>query len=375
MANSLSKPGRDVFELIDLIYDAVEQTDRWPVFMEAVCQATGTTHGILALHVPGRRHLQVGCLCGWTEQLVQLYAQRYAHIDPWLVAGDRFPEGFVANNTVLCPEEEFYRSVAFREFYAPNNCYHGCGAIIKRSEDGMSFLTQVRPQESGPYGERELSILRRLMPHLQRAVRLHGELSSLRSQLAAVRHVMDLYPQGFLQTDADCRVIYANETARSDETLNFESGQFRVRSPHADSALRKAIRTMSSDVHGRLRRLDFARDTGEAPYRLLLMPFPKSHDATAGENQPAVSILMIDLNSASKPDPGMLAELFSLTPAESRFTSCLVSGFSVEEISVQLKITRETARTHLRRVLGKTHTRRQGELISLVLRSIPFPRV
>jgi DNA-binding CsgD family transcriptional regulator len=361
--------------LIELIYDAVEVTSRWPVFMEAVCRATGTTHGILALHVPGRRHLQVGCLYGWTEELVQLYGRRYAHIDPWLVAGDRFAEGYVDNNSALCSEEEFYGSVAYRDFYAPNNCYYGCGAIIKRSPDGMSFLTQVRPKESGPYSDAELSILRRLMPHLQRAVRLHGELSSLRSQLAAVRNVMDLYPQGFLQTDADCRVIYANETARSDETVTVESGQLLVGSPRGNNALREAMHEVTSDVHGRMRRLDVRRPSDGAPYRLLLMPVPRSRDATAGENQPAVSILVIDVNSASKPDPAMLGELFSLTPAEARFTSCLVSGLSVEEISVQLGVTRETARTHLRRVLSKTQTKRQGELISLVLRSIPFPRV
>jgi len=369
MAYTMSTRGRDAFDLIELIYDAVENTDRWPAFMEAVCRATGTTHGLLALHVPGHRHLQIGCLYGWTEQDVQLYGQRYAHVDPWLVGGDRFPAGAVESNRVLCTDEEFYSSMAYREFYAPNNCHHGCGAIIARSPDGMSFLTQIRAEHSGAYGEEELSILRRLMPHLQRAVRLHGELSSLRSQLAGVRHVMDLYPQGFLQIDSYCRVIYANETARRDGAMTFESGQLQVGSPRGNHALRDAVHKMTGDVHGRVRRLDVA-----SSYRLLLMPVPKPLDATAGENQAAVSILTIDMKSPSKPDPEMLGELFSLTPAEARFTSWLVSGFSMEEISVKLKITRETARTHLRRVLGKTQTKRQGELISLVLRSIPFAR-
>jgi DNA-binding CsgD family transcriptional regulator len=186
---------------------------------------------------------------------------------------------------------------------------------------------------------------------------------------------MDLYPQGFLQTDADCRVIYANETAMRDETVNVESGQLSVRSPRGNNTLREAIHRMTKDVHGRMRRLDVRRPSDGAPYRLLLMPVPRSRDATAGENQPAVSILVIDVSSSSKPDPAMLGELFSLTPAEARFTSCLVSGSSVEEISVEFGVTRETVRTHLRRVLGKTNTRRQGELISVVLRSIPFPRV
>ena len=59
---------------------------------------------------------------------------------------------------------------------------------------------------------------------------------------------------------------------------------------------------------------------------------------------------------------------------EARFAASLVSGFSIGEISGQLGISRETSRTHMRRVLSKTQTRRQGEVISLLLRGIPFSR-
>ena len=55
----------------------------------------------------------------------------------------------------------------------------------------------------------------------------------------------------------------------------------------------------------------------------------------------------------------------------SSLTSVSSSGFDIREIATKLKITRETARTHLRRILSKTDTHRQGELISLVLRSVP----
>ena len=358
-----------------MIYDAVENTGRWPAFMEALCDTMSCRAGVLALHVPKQKHLAIGCLHMWTPEEVQLYGERYAHIDPWRMGGDNFSDGSVGSSQELCSDEEMEQSIAYREFYEPHNTHHGCGAIINRTEDGMSFLTLHRPKGTPHVSEPELATLRRLMPHLQRAVRLHGELSSLRSQLDGVRHVMDLYPQGFLQVDAHCRVIYANEAARTDANMTFESGQLRVGSMRGDTALQAAVHKMSTDVQGRVRRLDVARPAGQPSCRVLLVPVPKSPDVTTARNQPAVSILTIDMNSASKPDPGMLSELFSLTPAEGRFTSRLVSGQSVEEISTHIGITRETARTHLRRVLSKTNTRRQGELISLVLRSIPFPRV
>jgi DNA-binding CsgD family transcriptional regulator len=50
----------------------------------------------------------------------------------------------------------------------------------------------------------------------------------------------------------------------------------------------------------------------------------------------------------------------------------LVAGRSVEEIGAESGISTETVRTHVKRVLSKTATGRQAELISLVLRTVPF---
>src|SRR5580698_6687730 len=102
------------------------------------------------------------------------------------------------------------------------------------------------------------------------------------------------------------------------------------------------------------------------------MPARNSGEGGMTGSRHTVAILVTDADAATKPDPKVLSELFSLTPAEARFTSRLAHGESLEEISDGLGITRETARTHLRRVLSKTQTHRQGELIALVLRSIPF---
>jgi DNA-binding CsgD family transcriptional regulator len=219
--------------------------------------------------------------------------------------------------------------------------------------------------------------MRPLVPHLQRAVRLHGELSSLRSQVDAFDSLLALYPQPFLLIDADSSVLYANASARElaerKDALTIESGRLVVGSYRANDALREAVRQVASSRHSRLRRLD-VQSAGINAYRLLLMPVPGSHPRFLGVAQMTIAILAIDLDSGLRPDPAMLAELYALTPAEARFTASLVNGFSVDEISGQLGITRETARTHMRRVLSKTQTRRQGELISLLLRSIPFSR-
>ena len=61
-----------------------------------------------------------------------------------------------------------------------------------------------------------------------------------------------------------------------------------------------------------------------------------------------------------------------LTPAEARVVDQLLQGREMQEVANGLGITLETARFHTKRVLSKTGTRRQTELMRLVL-SLPSP--
>ena len=102
------------------------------------------------------------------------------------------------------------------------------------------------------------------------------------------------------------------------------------------------------------------------------MPIGDSRTIPLGVAVPAVSILVIDLGSLSGPDPEVLRELFAFTPAEARVSAKLVLGQNAEEIAAESKTSVETVRTHIKRIFSKTATSRQSELVSLILRSIPF---
>lgn len=56
-----------------------------------------------------------------------------------------------------------------------------------------------------------------------------------------------------------------------------------------------------------------------------------------------------------------------LTPAEARLTRLLAEGHLLAEAAAQLKISKLTARTHLRNVFGKTGVGRQTDLVRLLL--------
>jgi DNA-binding CsgD family transcriptional regulator len=361
-------------ELITLIYDAVSDASRWPVFLEAFVGAIGCHAGALLIHGDQSDPAAV-CWHGWTEDAIQLYHATYVETDPMRAGTARAAEGFVGCDFEACPREEFEASAAFREFYAPRKYVHSLGGVILETATGRSYLTAHRGANDGPLGEPEKSILRPLMPHLKRAALLHGELGSLRRQLGTFTDHLNRYSHAFLLTDAECRVLYANDPARevtdARDGLAIDNGQITAMSSRQNAALREAVTELSAGRGASLRRLVLPRPSRRRPYRLMLMPVELSAAIPLGVAVPAVSILVVDADLLLEIDVPVLCELFSLTPAEARVAAKLALGRSVEEIAADAKISIDTVRTHLKRTLSKTGTQRQGELISMILRSVP----
>jgi DNA-binding CsgD family transcriptional regulator len=65
-----------------------------------------------------------------------------------------------------------------------------------------------------------------------------------------------------------------------------------------------------------------------------------------------------------------LNDRFDLTPAEAHLVACLMTGKSLRSCAKALGIKYETARTCLKSVFQKTKTRRQAELVMVVIRAM-----
>lgn len=365
--------GEVILQLTEMIYDAVGDSLRWRPFLEAFVHTIGGNGGSLALL--DKDGTAVVCWYGFSDDAIRGYHERYAETDPWRRGAARVSEGSVETDTALCSREEIEASAAFRGFYLPHDAIHGMGGMILVTSAGRSVLSVVRGADKGPFGEAEKAMLRPLMPHLKRAALLHGELGSLRRQNATFTDHLNRYLHAFFLTDAQGRVLYANaaatEVAGLRDGLAVENGSIVVAAGRQQDGFREALAEIATRRGSSLRRLVIDRPSHGEPYRLILMPVQDSRTIPLGVSVPAASIFVINSELRSEVDPAVLCEIYSLTPAEARVTSKLALGRSVEEIAAETGSSAETVRTHLKRALAKTQTERQGELISLVLRSIP----
>ena len=117
-----------------------------------------------------------------------------------------------------------------------------------------------------------------------------------------------------------------------------------------------------------------SRPSLKRPFSVIVSPRP-SNQFELGPAHSAAIIFVSDPESEIEPEPAALFRLFGLTPAEGKLATLLMQGKSLEDTSNELSITRETARTHLKRIFDKTSTHRQGELIRLLLTSVPQVRL
>jgi len=108
------------------------------------------------------------------------------------------------------------------------------------------------------------------------------------------------------------------------------------------------------------------RDSGK-PLSILAVPVNLPEPVFAGD--PASVVFLGDPEFDSPPDADLLSKLFGFTPAEANVASLMMRGNTVEEIAEKLRISPHTARNHLKRLFSKTNTKRQSELVHMLMSS------
>lgn len=84
-------------------------------------------------------------------------------------------------------------------------------------------------------------------------------------------------------------------------------------------------------------------------------------------DSPAVAVMLIDPKQRVQLPEALLAELFGFTPTEATIAMLLAEGQRKEDIAELLGVSATTVAFHLRNLFQKTDTRRQAELIAVIL--------
>lgn len=185
--------------------------------------------------------------------------------------------------------------------------------------------------------------------------------------------LLDRLPQAVVLVDPRGTVGGLNERAAAivaqGDGLKVHHGVLRCAYPADTAALHRLIGDVAQRDRygdGTMRcALRIQRAVGRRPLTALVAALCCRNALQNGET--VIVVLVNDPEHAPALDGQMLRGWYDLTPAEARLAALLASGLSLHEIIERLGIAANTARTHLKSIFGKTETRRQGELIRLLL--------
>jgi len=379
-ARTHSRSANDPAALVSGIYDAALDSSRWPAFMERLASSLNAGIGMLWLHdFAAARYSfdtdggNLSTTTGLDSTTLAEFSAYYGARNVWVPNASQLAEGSVTVSSVLYPDALLKRTEWYDGFLRKCDLFYAVGSSIVKDERRDVKMSFVRSERAGRYDEAELHLVRQLMPHLRNAVLLHRKLHRLKALAASAMAALDKVPTGIVLLTSSGLLMHANrrahELANATAALRFDSsGRLQASSPAATGSLQRLIReavgtaTGKSLSHGGALRL-----TGRYGRRLhvLVTPLPLDH-APFGEGA-AAALFCSDPDATVGTVARQLESMFGMTPAEARLTEALVHGQSLQQYAEARSVSMSTVRTQLKAATAKTGTRRQADLVRIVL--------
>lgn len=211
--------------LIGKLYEAAVHPHGLASFLEALAREVhADAMTLLATSVDGGELREIAFSVETDPQAEADYREYFSSIDPWVAAGvlDQ-PVGAAAASERIVSESDLVRTEFYTDYYRPNGWHHGFGAKLLHDADGIvASVTGHRHKNAGCFDDNEVQLLERLVPHLQRVLRLRRQLELMSAERDAGAQLLDRVSMGVILADERGRIVRSNQIA--DEILAANDG-------------------------------------------------------------------------------------------------------------------------------------------------------
>lgn len=360
--------------MLDTDYDALEAAlyeaalvpDRWGDVLDrlsslaggvgaAIWSANGsnfTWRASAGLHPITARFVE----SGWSRNNLRLVAARERALN-------QTPRFFTEAD--MFDSDDYVSDPFFADFLIPSGIGWSATTAINVPGHDLLSVSIERARNKGPVPAEALALLDRLRPHIARSALIAARLAFDRTNSSV--EALEQLGYAAASISASGRVFASNAGFRAadggwsisgDEQVVIEDEHIQAMLDHALSLIGTTGGVRSIALPGEGRKLS-------AVMHLL----PIRGDAHDLFNR--ASALVVITRSSGGNHPAIIQSLFDLTPAEAVVAGRLGQGDTAEEIAQTTGRSILTVRTQIKSVLSKTGTRRQSELVQLLLRLVP----
>ena len=367
----------ELLDLVGEIYDCSIAPAKWPPVLARMTELMDANHAAITINTFNRPrfvfHTAWNTPPGFEEAMRRNHATNpfisaalYAHFDV-PISAFRF-----------VGVEEVKRSAWYRQTLRPIREGDAAMLLLARSVSQFGSLSIHRKLDQPVYDDDELSRLRPLAAHVRRAVMIGDMLDTRSLERDTLAAVLDQLSVGVVPTDQGERIAHTNTAADSllqDASAVYRSGdRLSARDPASARDLSKAIAVAAAGT-----TLDDAgsslivslKGTADRDLVAWVLPLDRGlRQEMAADFSARVAIFVRDMEDTSPFPAELFVRRYGITPAESRVMMLLVQGMTVSEIADNLGISIPTAKTHLARLLAKTGTSRQADLVRLAMSAL-----
>lgn len=363
--------------LLGHLYEAVMAPAGFQAFIDKLREVFDLKAVTMIIRNADTQEVKGLWLVGLNPQFLESYALDYGREDMLAQHIAAAPIAhFYASNLDVPHPENFAETRFFREWLVPQDVAYAAGAVVLQEGPWLTQLILQRRPTHAAFARAEIAQLNRLVPHLQRTLQMRERFAELQLGQNFLAGGLDVLAMPTLLFDEYGRVAHHNKSATrlfaSQSALRVEGGELRT--PEQAITLRlgqeigKAIRASRGDGTD-LNSVVLLPRPGKLPLMLMIAPLQ-----LAGERPTHGAALLFVFDPEIEPQlrSDLLQRLFLLSRAEAELAVALCCGRSLDEVALERGTSINTVRSQLRSIFLKTGTKRQPELVSLLLASPAF---
>ena len=266
-------------------------------------------------------------------------------------------------------DTEFSKTTYYNEFMSNLDAFHNAGFIFGLKDDLIHTLVLGRGRHKHEYSDSEILYMTTLKPHVEAALHISSHVNLLKTEIKTKSSTLDHLNIGVCHLTKDLKITDANLIARqtlaSGVFLRSENGLLTSGSlKHRD--LRKMLHGMLLGIETNYRIKVFDA-TNNATCFFCVFPVLDSGDLSWVDSKEVQYVLFI----GTQLNPRKHCKAFLISVVRQRCAAglgfpLLLSECSLTKAALILRISHETARSHLKSIFMKMDIHSQSQLAVIV---------
>lgn len=372
--------------IIEYIYDAAIRQSCWPTAIDHLAKHLDARAGALVVRDPNITNYSINALSNiymdlMTSGRANLYLETLAkhEAEQWKFIGRTQVGAILRDEDMGVSKADLDERDDYVFLRAEAGILRRLAFRLNDNRGWFDGMTIGFPPHVERVPDTSIAKLSIFLPHLAKAVEIGRTFARLQVHYKAVLTVLDKVSVGLFLALENGEVILANREAQrilslQDGLIQTPSNRLMVRDPTLSARLQTCINEIARTAVGQSERAQYVlripRPSLAHPFLLEVTPLRDANDEL-GDGFFGALVIVVDPESPIDFNISLFGVFYQLTKAEAEVCDLLVRGFQTGQIAEMRGTHYTTAKNQIASVFQKTGTRRRGDLVRLVVKTLP----